>query len=149
MNGDTDITPNESRCQEPNTFVIPGELYSSKNSRRPLMYQDRSGKKIIKVVKSNAARKHETELSRLLQNQPGFCERMRNEIAQCTLPLRMEITIYRRTHQRFDYNNITQNLFDCLVKMGILEDDNAAILLPVYIPFKVDHDQPRTELRFL
>ncbi len=147
--GELPLLPARERNAEANTFIIPGELYSSKNSRRPVLFKNGSGRNVVKVVKSDAAKRQETSLCAMLNAQPRFCELMRTEISQCDRPLRLEMTIYRRTNQRFDYNNISQNLLDCLVKTGILEDDNASILIPVYTPYKVDHDEPRTELRFL
>ena len=49
---------NQKSC----TFVIKGELYSSKNSRLPLIYKDPSDKTIRKVIKSHCARDHEHHL---------------------------------------------------------------------------------------
>ena len=135
--------------QQPHTFVIKGELYSSKNSRLPLIYKDPSGKTIRKVIKSNCARDHEHHLLRLFADNPAFCVLFRKECEGRPLPLKLEIKIYRRTHQRFDYTNICQNLFDCMVKGRLLPDDSADQLLPVFAPYEVDSLMPRVEIRLL
>lgn len=36
--------------------------------------------------------------------------------------------------------------FDCLVEIGILPDDNADELIPIFLPYEVDKDNPRVEL---
>ena len=134
---------------EPNTFIIPGELYSSKNSRLPLIYKDHSGKTIKKVVKSPRARDHEKRLLQLFAGNPTFCASFRSEAEGMPLPLRLHIKIYRRTRQRFDYTNICQNLFDCMVKSNLLSDDSADQLLPVFEPYEVDAGKPRVEMRIV
>ena len=135
---------------EPNIFIIPGELYSSKNSREPVIYKDkRTGKTIKKVIKSPAARRQERELLRLFASQPSFCAAFRADARGRALPLRLQILIYRKTKARFDYNNISQNLFDCMVKGGLLPDDSADQLLPVYEPYRIDQAAPRVEMRLL
>jgi Holliday junction resolvase RusA-like endonuclease len=134
---------------EPNTFIIPGELYSSKNSRLPLIYKDPSGKTIKKVIKSPRARDHERHLMQLFENNPAFCASFRTEAEGCGLPLKLHIKIYRRTRQRFDYTNICQNLFDCMVKSNLLSDDSADLLLPVFEPYEVDNETPRVEMKLL
>jgi hypothetical protein len=134
---------------EPHTFVIPGELYSSKNSRLPVIYQDKSGKTIKKVIKSAAARRQQLELLHLFAGNPAFCDAFRREAQARELPLRLHVSIYRRTAARFDYNNICQNLFDCMVHAGLLVDDCADQLLPIYKPYEIDANHPRVELRVL
>lgn len=134
---------------EPNTFIIRGELYSSKNSRVPLIYKDSTGKTIKKVIKSPRARDHERQLLRLFDQNPDFCASFRSEAEGCRLPLKLHIKIYRRTRQRFDYTNICQNLFDCMVKCNLLRDDSADLLLPIFEPYEVDTEKPRVEMRLL
>lgn len=134
---------------EPVTFIIAGELYSSKNSREPIVKRTKAGKQIRAVVKSAAARRHETELMIYLNRNPVFYHAWLKEFTGRPLPIRLQILIYRKTCGRFDYANICQNLFDCLVKAGFLPDDNADTLLPVYEPYKIDRDNPRTELTML
>ncbi|NMW17989.1 MAG: hypothetical protein HKK66_02970 [Chlorobiaceae bacterium] len=134
---------------EPHTFIIKGELYSSKNSRLPLIYKDPRGKTIRKVIKSHCARDHERHLLQLFTGNPAFCATFRQEAEGRPLPLKLNIKIYRRTRQRFDYTNICQNLFDCMVKCRLLPDDSADQLLPVFEPYEVDNLTPRVEMKLL
>ncbi len=134
---------------EPNTFIIPGELYSSKNSRLPLIYKDEKGKTIRKVIKSHAASAQAKRLLRLFACNPAFVASFCHEVQRMPLPIRLQIKIYRQTGRRFDYNNICQNLFDCMVKAELIVDDCADHLLPVYLPYEIDKNAPRVELRIL
>ncbi|NTW60788.1 MAG: hypothetical protein HGA43_16680 [Nitrospirae bacterium] len=130
------------------TFVIPGELYSSKNSRLPLIRR-KGGKLKLSVVKSRAAQRHEAELISQLHRNPAFTAAWLKEFALKDKPVRVLVRIYRGNARRFDYINICQNLFDCLVKAELLPDDDADSLIPVFEPYKIDRANPRTELTIL
>ena len=130
-------------------FIIPGELYSSKNSRVPVIYKDQCGKTIKKVIKSAAAHRQQQELLQHFALNPAFCQAFRAEAEGRAQPLRLSILIYRRTAARFDYNNICQNLFDCMVRSSLLMDDCADQLLPVYEPYRIDATNPRVEMMML
>ena len=54
--------------------------------------------------------------------------------------------IYRKTRRRFDYINIVQNLLDCMVKVGILPDDDSNHVIPAFEPYGVDKENPRVEI---
>lgn len=132
---------------EPTVFVFPGELISSKNSRRPLICKSKAtGKKKIVPVKSQIAKANESSIRDMIRKNPDFVMKWKLELLKKSYPVRLRIQIYRQSHRIFDYNNITQNLFDCIVKEGLLPDDNMKFLLPVYEPYKVDKNKPRTEI---
>jgi hypothetical protein len=131
------------------TFIIPGDLYSSKNSREPIVKHTREGKPIRAVVKSAAARRHEVELLGQLRRNPAFTAAWLKEFALHEKPVRMQVKIYRGRAGRFDYINLVQNLFDCMVKAELLPDDNADTLIPVFEPYEIDRTKPRTELTIL
>jgi len=101
------------------------------------------------VIKSHCARDHERHLLQLFTGNPAFCATFRQEAEGRPLPLKLNIKIYRRTRQRFDYTNICQNLFDCMVKCRLLPDDSADQLLPVFEPYEVDNLTPRVEMKLL
>ena len=124
-------------------FTIYGELYSSKNSRQ-IFLNKMTGRRY--VVKSNVAKLDEIEL----------CNKLRNikikfiaETKYKEKPLTIRFKIYRQTRRRFDYINIIQNLCDCMVKVGMLKDDNANELLPIFEPYEVDTIKPRVEIEIL
>jgi Holliday junction resolvase RusA-like endonuclease len=124
-------------------FTIYGELYSSKNSRQ-IFLNKYTGRRYI--AKSTVAKTDEIELcNKLLNIKQSFKTAARLKIK----PLHIKFKIYRRTRCRFDYINIIQNLCDCMVKTGLLEDDNANELLPVFEPYSVDPLKPRVEMEIL
>lgn len=54
--------------------------------------------------------------------------------------------ILNSTRRRFDYVNIVQGLLDAMVAVGYVEDDSAEYVIPVFEPYEIDHDNPRTEV---
>lgn len=132
------------------TFVIPGELYSSKNSRVVIPVKSAATGKTKRVpVKSPAARRQEAELIDRLRQNAGFAAAWLKEFALKDKPVRLRVLIYRGRAGRFDYINICQNLFDCLVKAELLPDDDADTMIPVFEPYRLDRANPRTELTIL
>lgn len=125
------------------SLVIPGELYSSKNSRQPRLVKARSGKTRIMNVKSEAAERHFRKLLWLLADA-GRRKAWDDMVAGKAYPLTVRFKVYRRTHGRFDYTNILQNLLDAMVSSGYLPDDDARHLIPIPLPYEKDADNPRT-----
>lgn len=124
-------------------FTIYGELYSSKNSRQ-IFFNKTTGRRY--VAKSAIAQQDERELcNKLLNIKKAFLAVTKYR----EKPLNIKFKIYRETRRRFDYINIIQNLCDCMVKVGLLEDDNANELLPIFEPYGVDALKPRVELEVL
>ncbi len=131
-------------------FVIPGELYSSKNSKGVIAGGITKNGKVRRIpISSKAARRQAQQFAALLESNPGFKITWLNETALHEMPYRMQIKIFRGRAGRFDYNNIVQNLFDAMVKAELLPDDDADTLIPVYVPYEIDRKNPRTEIVFL
>lgn len=65
------------------------------------------------------------------------------------LPLKIQFKIYRRTHGRFDYVNIVQGLLDAMVRADLIPDDDAKHIIPVFVPYEKDENNPRTEVTIL
>jgi len=128
-----------------NTYVIHGELYSSKNSRQTVPIRQSSGKIKLVPLKSKVARKDERDLTVRLREEP-FHSGISKEITEKGFPVVMTFMIYRKTKRRFDYINIVQNVLDCMVKVGILPDDDANHVIPAFEPYDVDKDDPRVEI---
>lgn len=131
---------------EPTIFVFPGELISSKNSRRPILCKGKSGKTKIVPVKSKLAKDDEDRIRDMIKNNPKFVMQWRLSLLGRSFPVRLRVQIYRKSDRVFDYVNIVQNLFDCIVKEELLPDDSAKYLIPVFEPYKVDKNNPRTEI---
>lgn len=128
---------------------IPGELYSSKNSRRPVLCKSKStGKKKIVPLKSKKAEQHFQYLLFVLADAARK-EAWSRMTDGKEFPLVVTFKIYRQSHRVFDYVNIIQNLLDAMVKAGYLPDDDAQHLLPVPLQYEKDPDNPRTILTVL
>lgn len=124
-------------------ITIYGELYSSKNSRQ-IYFNKYTGRRY--VVKSEAAQADEVELiNKLTCVKVDFKKALRGKLK----PYHIKFKIYRQTKRRFDYINIIQNLQDCMVKAGLLDDDNANEILPVFDEYSVDSIKPRVEIEIL
>lgn len=120
-------------------IILPIELYSSKNSRQ--IFRTKSGRTII--AKSNASKQNERDLCFLLNIYRKEWERL------CTgkkYPFKVHLFIYRKTKRRFDYVNLSQNLFDCMQMAEWLPDDDADHLIPVFDGYSVNKDNPRVEI---
>lgn len=123
--------------------VVPVELYSSKNSRQVL----KAGNGRIYVAKSDVAKRQEKELTEMLYFiMPSWSYEIR-KIKD--FPVKIRFKIYRKTHRRFDYVNIIQNLLDCMVKAKWLPDDSADYVIPVFDNYEVDAKNPRVEIEVL
>ncbi|NTU49289.1 MAG: hypothetical protein HGA87_00070 [Desulfobulbaceae bacterium] len=131
------------------TFVIPGNLISSKNSRNVVPVKKKDGTTKRVPMKSKAAKNDETALMSLFLEHKAFRVAWLEKIAQTGFPVRLRIKIYRQTRARCDAGNITQNLFDCMVKSGLLPDDSMDYILPYYEPYEVDSKNPRTEINIV
>lgn len=135
---------------EQTVFIIPGELYSSKNSRVVVAMKSSTTGKIKRVpLKSQAARNQEATLGIVFAGDAGFKKQWHDELAKHTMPYRLQIKIYRGRAGRFDYINMVQNLFDIMVKSAMIPDDDADTLIPVFVPYDIDRKKPRTELVIL
>ena len=121
-------------------ITIEGELYSSKNSKQ-IVYNPATKRPV--VVKSKVAKADEKALCyKLMAVKRDFLRELEGKAK----PYQIEFKIYRQTHRRFDYINIIQNLCDCMVMSGLIEDDNADILIPIFKPYEVDKSRPRVEI---
>lgn len=122
-------------------WVVNGELYSSKNSRQIVV----AGNGRRYVVKSDVAKSDEVSLcNKLLQIRDSFLAVAEKH----SKPYQLVFKIYRKTRRKFDYINIINNLCDCMVKVGLLNDDNANELLPIFETYEVSSEKPRVEIWF-
>lgn len=122
------------------SITVPFELYSSKNSKR-ILFNRTTGRSF--VAKSKQAEQNEKDLIQVLTL---YRQTFLNMIKGKEKPYRIHFKIYRQTRRRFDYVNIVQGLLDAMTKAGLIEDDNADVLIPVFEPYEVDPKNPRTLL---
>lgn len=124
-------------------IVIEGQLYSTKNHKR-ILHNRKTGKPFI--GKSAASLSVEAPLLLQLQSKRRDWSRM---IDGKEDPLRIQFKLYRKTRARFDYVNLVQGILDLMTKAGWIQDDNADMVIPCFLPYEVDPLRPRTEISIL
>ena len=135
-------------------IVVEGSLYSSKNSRRIVSNKGKTkNARPFYLLKSQQALTADTSIIFQLNRQREIWQDMFNRHLEfCNdndlpvYPLRIKFHIYRQNKVRFDFVNVVQSILDMLVKAEYIEDDNANIVLPVFTPYLIDKERPRTEL---
>ena len=61
----------------------------------------------------------------------------------------ISFTFVRGTRHKFDYINPAQTVQDDMVKAGWIEDDNAEFILPVFIQYTYDKQNPGVWIEIL
>ncbi|PID82024.1 MAG: hypothetical protein CSB16_03440 [Clostridiales bacterium] len=62
-------------------------------------------------------------------------------------PVNVKSVYYRATRHKVDLNNLHSALHDCLVKAGVLEDDNYKIIASTDgSRVEIDKENPRVEI---
>lgn len=123
-------------------IIIEQQLISSKNSKE--IYKPKETNRFI-VGKNKRALESEKNLILELSLKK---KQFQNELKGISFPTYILFKIYRKDRIRFDYVNIIQLLLDCMVKVGIFEDDNANFLIPAFYPYEIDKNRPRVEISF-
>jgi len=62
-------------------------------------------------------------------------------------PMFLEMYFFRRDKRRFDYINLAQSVQDALVQSKIIPDDNMTQIIPLFLGYKVDFNNPRCEVK--
>jgi len=113
-----------------NSWFIPGNVPSSKNSRQW------TGKYFI-ASKSTQLYRKDTE-----KYWTDYKESFLEAISGIKPPYVIMFEFIRGTKHKFDYVNPLQTIQDEMVKHGWIEDDNADILIPILIKYKYDKNNP-------
>ena len=119
---------------------LNGEVHSSKNSRR--IMRGASGAPF--VAKSKSAKADEFYFWAQLIGQKDVWNRMTQGKPY---PLTVVFHFRRGTRGRFDYVNMAQGVLDAMVKAGYLPDDNADYVIPAFVPYSVEKDDPGCDVR--
>lgn len=119
-------------------ITIYGELHSSKNGKSIVNINGRPMLISKKVVRDS----EKGLLTQMILNRYKFIEEAKN----LSKPIKIVFKIYRQTKRRFDYVNIVQQFCDCMVKAGWIPDDNADEIIPVFLPYEIDKNNPRVEV---
>lgn len=65
-----------------------------------------------------------------------------DELNNKTKPYKISFKFVRGSKHKFDYINAVQLPMDLFVKYGILEDDNADEVIPIFEPYEFDKENP-------
>ena len=65
-----------------------------------------------------------------------------NELDKLDKPYKISFKFIRGSRHKFDYVNAAQLPLDIMVDIGVLEDDNADIVLPVFEQYEYNKDNP-------
>jgi len=129
LGGRIDVT----KTGEVTRIFIPGEVPSSKNSQQICM---RGGRRILSKSKF-ASQYDKKTLIIYKESQPIFLSMIPYEY-----PLFVLFQFIRRTNGVFDYCNLVQSVQDQMTRANWIPDDRMTYLVPVFIPYYKDKDNP-------
>ena len=66
-----------------------------------------------------------------------------------TYPLKVAFKFIRNSHRKFDYVNPLQTILDLMVEHGWILDDNADVILPIFLPYEYNKDTPGVYITIL
>jgi len=115
-------------------IVLFGNTPSKKNSKQ-IIINKKTGKPMIISNKNY--------YNWVRDNKVLFAD---TEIPKWKYPVEIHIWLYRKSHHRFDWNNISQAITDFLVDVGVIEDDSAEYCIPIYENYYYDKENPRAEI---
>jgi hypothetical protein len=111
-------------------IFIPGNVPSSKNGRVW------TGKYF---VASKATQKYwRASKQDWIDNREAFV----NAVQDMPKPYKIRFKFIRNSVRLFDYVNPLQTILDLMVEHKWLEDDNADVIIPKFMPYEIDYLQP-------
>ena len=113
-----------------NKIFIPGNVPSSKNGKRWTGRRLIHSKATVKYIKDTKADflKHKAKFKRMVK--------------PLQKPYRIKFLFVRGTKHKFDYINPAQTIQDLMVTHGWIDDDNCSEMLPVFLEYKYDKENP-------
>lgn len=114
-------------------LTILGNPATKKNSMQIVRFGNRPG-----LIQSETYRQYERD----------FTKQVTGQYKQCIdYPVNVKCVYYRKTKHRVDLSNLMAATHDCLVKAGVLADDNSQIIVSVDgSEVRHDKDNPRVEI---
>ena len=125
----------------PRGIFIPGNVPSSKNGRRW------TGRYFI--VSKQTARYYKNSKKDWVENKKEFLKLLKGKDSQNKKPYRISFKFIRKSRHKFDYINPAQTVQDQMVKFGWISDDNAQEILPIFLEFEYDKDNPGVYINVL
>ena len=125
----------------PRGIFIPGNVPSSKNGRRW------TGRYFI--VSKQTARYYKNSKKDWVENKKEFLKLLKGKDSQNKKPYRISFKFVPKSRHKFDYINPAQTVQDQMVKFGWISDDNAQEILPIFLEFEYDKDNPGVYINVL
>ena len=125
----------------PRGIFIPGNVPSSKNGRRW------TGRYFI--VSKQTQRYYKNSKSYWVENKKEFHKLLKGKDSQNKKPYRISFNFVRKSRHKFDYINPAQTIQDQMVKFGWITDDNADEMIPIFLEFEYDKDNPGVYINVL
>lgn len=118
-------------------WFIPGNVPSSKNGRRWTGQYFIASKTVMNYRKKSKAFYEQ------------YADEFRAAFALCNQPVRIGLTFVRGSKHKFDYINPAQTVQDDMVNYGWITDDNADVIIPVFIEYTYDKTNPGVIIELL
>lgn len=122
-------------------FVIKKNVPSSKNSKKIV----RNGNRTY-LVDSDVTYKWKKETK---ADWEADAVKFREIVDQYTRPIHLGFYFVRNSNRKFDLINILQAPMDAMSKYGWFEDDNATIVIPHFLGYHVDKENPQLVISIL
>ena len=122
----------KKRANNMKEIFIPGNVPSSKNSRRWTGKYFIGSKQTMRYYKESKS--YWLEYKKDFQNLLKGLEEGK--------PYKIAFKFIRKSKHKFDYINPAQTVQDQMTKYGWITDDNADEILPVFLQYEYDKDYP-------
>lgn len=120
-------------------IFIFGNVPSSKNSKQWTGKCLMSSKTVKKYIDKFSYQFNS------LENKKKFKEMIKDK----EKPYKIGFYFIRDSQRKFDYINIAQIIQDLMVNYEWIEDDNCTELVPVFLGYKVDKENPGVKIEVL
>jgi len=124
----------------PRGIFIPGNVPSSKNGRRW------TGRYFI--VSKQTATYYKTSKEFWKKNKKDFLKLLKAKSSGDN-PYRISFKFVRKSKHKFDYINPAQTIQDEMVKYGWITDDNADVMMPIFLEYEYDKENPGVYINVL
>ena len=125
----------------PRGIFIPGNVPSSKNGRRW------TGRYFIVSKQTN--RYYKNSKKYWIEYKKEFHKLLKGKNSQNKTPYRITFKFVRKSRHKFDYINPAQTIQDQMVKFGWITDDNADEIIPIFLEFEYDKNNPGVYINVL
>ncbi len=127
----------------PTEWFITYSVPSKKNSRQNFV---RNGKQVSIPSKSHA---EYVKVTAMQYKVFGVEFRNAVDFYKVSYPLYVEFKFVRSTRHRFDFCNACQGCEDIMVSNNWIKDDSADYLIPVFVPYEYDKNNPGVRIRLI